>query len=278
MKNSLNYFTINGVDIAMIGKSGSSAIGRAMLLIAQPDFTIVSGSGNTELVEKMWNSPGIGQGSAPKTTTATNPVIPVRDPVERFRSACAQDGKTAEEALELLEGGKFNFHFRPTSNYLVEGDNRLFLFPAHLPEIAKLLNLPEIPSVNDNSNNIPKPTLTPKQIKRVKAIYAADIALFNSITEAGHALAVSPPEPEPEPIHTPQTVSARQLRLALSELGKLATVEGMITNPQTPETMKIEWEYATSFDRSNSTLGAAAQMLSWTDDYVDEIFILAATK
>ena len=190
------FYTHDGTDIAMIGKSGSSAIARAIVMAERPYYEI---RGSDENVAKIGNAAGFWQALVTKTETPTSPIIPVRDPVERFCSACAQDSVTdVDSLLDKLEAGEKpsgTFHYRPTSDYLVDGC-KLYKFPDHIPEIATALGLPDIPQVNDNeSNNIPKPDLTPSQLERVTAIYLDDIELFNSITEVGQLYTAPPVEP-----------------------------------------------------------------------------------
>jgi len=81
-----------------------------------------------------------------------------------------------------------------------------------------------------------------------------------------------------KPVIVPSSVSARQLRLALNEQDNLSAVETLIAHDDTPDSMKIEWEFAGNFDRDNSTLNAAATLLEWDSSAVDSIFILAKSK
>jgi len=194
------YYNLNGTHIAMIGKVGNTAIGKAILLHLKPYYEI---KGSEENVAKINNSPGVWQ-TAPKTETPVNPIIPVRDPVERFRSACAQDGFTDVDSLldklEARERIANAFHYRHTSDWLVDGAT-LYKFPEHIDDIATALGLDEIPQVNDNeSNNIPKPDLTPEQLARVQAIYADDINLYEAITTAGQVWVGPEPDPVEEPL------------------------------------------------------------------------------
>ena len=78
----------------------------------------------------------------------------------------------------------------------------------------------------------------------------------------------------------PQVVFMRQARLALLEVGLLSNVEGIINTLPEPfkSEVKIEWEYATEVRRDWPTLNQITQYLGLTEEYVDNLFILAATK
>ena len=94
---------------------------------------------------------------------------------------------------KLEAGDKVNNHFWPTSRLLVDGC-KLYRFESDLDDVATELGLTlPLPNITGTGTGT-KPDLTPEQLARVEAIYADDIALFNSITEAGQVY-VSPPQP-----------------------------------------------------------------------------------
>ena len=183
----LKYFDFDGTYVASIGKVGSSAIARALVLKLKPHYKIVSVSGNKEAEKQAWSVPGWQHG-APVVESPDEAIIPVRDPVERFRSACAQEGREDVDAVidELLEDGKFSdgLHFAKQASYLV-ASNTLYRFPSHVAELAAALGLESLPVVNEGAGGRKKPDLTKEQRKRVEEIYAEDILLFDSITTAG---------------------------------------------------------------------------------------------
>ena len=78
----------------------------------------------------------------------------------------------------------------------------------------------------------------------------------------------------------PQVVFMRQARLALLEVNLLDNVEGIINTLPEPfkSEAKIEWEYATDVRRDWPTLNQIAEYLELTEDYIDDLFILAASK
>jgi hypothetical protein len=99
--------------------------------------------------------------------------IVVRNPVERFRSMCAHRAdKTVEQHLE-----------HPSYGPLPQGTfDRVFRFENGLDAVAEYLGLPTpLPQV-DATDEADKPTLTPEQEARVREMYAADIALWESLS------------------------------------------------------------------------------------------------
>lgn len=78
----------------------------------------------------------------------------------------------------------------------------------------------------------------------------------------------------------PQNIRSRQLRLALvySEfsLDNISQAIEQLEEPQ-KSVAKIEWEYATSFDRDNQLLISLGYMLGLTEEQIDNLFILADT-
>jgi len=280
MRNEIKFLQHGEKFVALIGKSGSSAISKAIQLSLKPDYQIISVSGNAEMVSKVSNSAGIWQGAVSSVENPTLPAIPVRDPIERFRSACAQEGITADEALAKID--KVNFHFRPTSAH-VTVDCVLFKFPEHLDELAAFLGLESIDRVNDGeTNNPPKPDLTAEQLTLVREIYADDIALYASIATAGQSLTVAPPEPEPEPIYVPQSITAWQAQAALKLTpygeGTLytAVIAALDAMPDgAPKVVtQTAFEKDAKFVRTSPTIAAIAAALSLTDADVDALFIL----
>jgi len=72
-------------------------------------------------------------------------------------------------------------------------------------------------------------------------------------------------------------VTMRQARLALLEVGLLATIETAIASG-TDEALKIEWEYAMDVKRTWTSLIALATSLGMTETQLDDLFALAMTK
>jgi hypothetical protein len=63
----------------------------------------------------------------------------------------------------------------------------------------------------------------------------------------------------------------RQTRLGLLNIGKLDDVEAAAVD----RPVKIEWEYATTVNRVNSTIVNVFQSIGMTEDEIDDLFIAA---
>lgn len=73
----------------------------------------------------------------------------------------------------------------------------------------------------------------------------------------------------------PESVTIRQAKLALLQVGLLDDVEAAINGSD--RAVQIEWEYATEFRRDWPALLAMKPALGLTDAQVDDLFRLAAT-
>lgn len=74
----------------------------------------------------------------------------------------------------------------------------------------------------------------------------------------------------------PKTVSMRQARLALYQVGKLAAVTSAIN--AAGEEAKLTWEYSSEVNRYDGLVPAMAASLGMTQADLDNLFLLAATK
>jgi hypothetical protein len=75
------------------------------------------------------------------------------------------------------------------------------------------------------------------------------------------------------PTVIPQSVSPLQARKALKQQSMLTTVQAAVAAAD--EDTQMAWEYATSFDRTSPFVSSMAAALGWTDEQVDQLFILA---
>ena len=76
-------------------------------------------------------------------------------------------------------------------------------------------------------------------------------------------------------VYVPQSLTARQARLALHNIGKLADVPAAIAALPEPQktNAEIEWEYATHIERSNPFVDVLADALQLTDEQIDQLFV-----
>jgi len=84
------------------------------------------------------------------------------------------------------------------------------------------------------------------------------------------------PEPLESVIEIPQTISKMKLRMQLILSGvPLASIYAaieQIPNSVQKEIVYTKWEHAVTFERTDETLNAMAQMLGMTEEQLDEIF------
>lgn len=74
----------------------------------------------------------------------------------------------------------------------------------------------------------------------------------------------------------PQSVTMRQARLALLEEGLLSFVNTAIAAGA--DAAKIEWEYATEVKRDSQLVSFLSAALSLSEEQLDSLFVLAASK
>lgn len=86
-----------------------------------------------------------------------------------------------------------------------------------------------------------------------------------------------PADPPPPP-SVPIEVTQRQARMALHALGHLASVEAAINAlPDPPRTeARIAWDFSNTIQRSNPFVSQLAALLGFTEQDLDELFIMAA--
>ena len=88
-----------------------------------------------------------------------------------------------------------------------------------------------------------------------------------------------PPDPPPPP-PIPTSVTMRQARLALLQLGLLDDVEAAIASiPDEVQrrAAQIEWEYASTVERDSQWVQNLAGALGLSGEQLDQLFHLAAT-
>jgi hypothetical protein len=116
----------------------------------------------------------------------------------------------------------------------------------------------------------------------------AEAALAKAITDkdAAVAAATAPLQAEiarltalvPVPVAN-GVVTMRQARLALLQVGKYADVSTAIASMPEPQktAATIEWEYASTVERSSAFVASMATALGLTEAEMDSLFVLAAS-
>jgi hypothetical protein len=123
----------------------------------------------------------------------------------------------------------------------------------------------------------------------VAAKTAAEAALAQALADkdAAVAAATAPLQAEiarltalvPVPVTATSVVTMRQARLALLQVGKYADVSTAIASMPEPQktAATIEWEYASTVERSSAFVASMATALGLTAAEMDSLFALAAS-
>ena len=182
------YYDAGRIAVCVNYKAASATLARAIIATYHPDLnrliTSPPGGGkgtaypDGRSADSMrWHAlcPKIVYGTAPHT------LLVVRNPVDRFVSACAETGMTDVDAvLNRLESGtEPNAHFWPQSRF-AEDSPTLYRFGRDLKKLADDLDL-QWPLPNIIRRDKPtKPMITQAQADQVLQIYADDLTLYQS--------------------------------------------------------------------------------------------------
>jgi hypothetical protein len=152
----------NGNGVLLTPRSGSNSLAISAMRTFWPNI-VVEPVGHPAWyfgINENWDG------------TNQNVALVVRNPIERFRSMCAhRPERTLEEHLASPVYGPL-----PQGNFV-----RYFRFEDELDAAAEWLGLPTPLPQEDASDPALKPALTPEQEARVREIYAADLALWESL-------------------------------------------------------------------------------------------------
>jgi hypothetical protein len=185
------YFICGDKLMALNAKAATSTFARAIIKKYHKDIdaeiTSAAYPDNQTADDKQW------QMIVPYRINPDRPVVClVRDPVDRFRAAMAQCGLSEVDATiaELhAEAGTYglqqnvklvaNVHFVPQSR--IAGDPiHYFRFPDQIDTAAEFLGL-DLPLITINEGTGVKPEVTEAQAEAIRAFYADDVALWNSL-------------------------------------------------------------------------------------------------
>lgn len=163
----MQFYILPHCCIARNYKVASLSIAKAVVETYYPHLIE---SVNTAL--PSWQDDMIWQSLAPQTETPLAPVLLLmRDPVERFLSACAMLGLSVDEGLESDD-----IHFSPQYTDCVTD---IYRFPDGIHSFCRHAVLPDLPVIN--RGNI-KPPLT--QREKIESRYADDMKVYSQTRES----------------------------------------------------------------------------------------------
>ncbi len=175
MMNINNYFvTPLNVVVACEDLLRTSDLGRTILHELYPDKVPVF-LGAVPASYTAWNQ------FIPKPEIITNPLVPMLNPIDRFKSICVMLGKTddIDSFISDIESGQCENCSKLSDD--IKAGSTLYKFPEHNAELALALGVTSI--ADTTVDNLP--TLTEEQVNRVSQYFTEDIIIYNSISEAG---------------------------------------------------------------------------------------------
>jgi len=155
----------NGAAILLMPRSGSHSIAAGALHAYYPDLYAAWQACTTE------THPAVYWPDYESFCGQTDLAVVVRNPVERFRSTIAHRHLDIDEQLANPSYGPL-----PAGPFA-----RVFKFESGLDAVAEYIGLPVPLPQLDATDEADKPTLTAEQEARVREIYAADLALWESL-------------------------------------------------------------------------------------------------
>lgn len=151
----------NGNCLKLVPRCASHSMAAAALQSFWPDVSLDGVSHPAAALPEQIDFDG----------TQDNLAVIVRNPVERFRSMVLHTGSTVDDQLDRPR-------YRPLPQHAFV---KAFLFETQLQDCADWLGITvPLPQI-DASDESDKPTLTPEQEARIREIYSADIALWESL-------------------------------------------------------------------------------------------------
>lgn len=163
------FYSPNGKAFAIFGRSGSYSITLAAATNKQKPEAWPN--------DKQWH-PIYSLKSKPldQCDISKGLAVMVRDPIERFRSACGYKNISPNEAFPDIMDPAFRSLEQAG---LIRNDITYFLFPNGLNECANWLGLPT--PISHENQAIQKPDLTLEQVDKINIWYEKDIDLYNKL-------------------------------------------------------------------------------------------------
>lgn len=202
----MRYFITPNYCVPLNAKCGSSSLCRRIIAVYYPEIE--------SKLQRAHYPPGFNADKiqphrfVPDMASPDRPVaMLVREPLDRFLSGVAYLRLDLDAAIDSLLNGtpvpgsrgnrqrgihvNRNVHFAKQSK-MPYGETHLFRFPDHIQAIAALLGLGPVPHLNITPR--PKPQVTDAQRAAILNYYAADVALYESITQPNTVIVAPIPE------------------------------------------------------------------------------------
>lgn len=173
--------------IALVTRSGSHSIFKQILKYHYPNND-QSEENKSPYDQTIWhpvkNLSNLHDLSGNNSILSQEFAVAVRNPLERFRSACARKERSPIEGLTTMQE---DVHFWSIySMGLMVPTAKFFLFPCQLNDCLNYLNLPtNLEKLNGESEE-KKPNLNQEETDLFQTIYEKDIELYNNLKEKYH--------------------------------------------------------------------------------------------
>lgn len=162
----IEFYELPDCFIAQNHKAASSSLAAAICAAYYPI-----------LLEQTNGMPMMCRFIAPRVAQPNKLVrMLVRDPVERFQSACARLNMSIDAALDDMN----DVHFTPQIEYTKHGQETVYYrFPDGLEKLCEDAGLDNPPHLNTHTREKPVPTT--EQLARIEVYYAQDLELFGRL-------------------------------------------------------------------------------------------------
>lgn len=161
----------NNVVFLWIPRTGSTSIAKSILEQHYPERLNIPVS-MSKNVETAW------QRLLPKANSIKGQriIALIRNPEDRFISACARTGLSIDEGLKSED-----IHFCSVSKFARGYNVEWFSFPDRIDDALKALSLQGVKHLN---KSIVKPAITSEQQEKIRERYKDDFAIFDSLHRA----------------------------------------------------------------------------------------------
>uniref|UniRef100_UPI0040470ACC hypothetical protein n=1 Tax=Aliarcobacter sp. TaxID=2321116 RepID=UPI0040470ACC len=132
---------------------------------------------------------------------------------------------------------------------------------------------------NTNTVSIPLVDVLSELLEKRVVMSGDDYVIFDTLEKISNEVVSEGlllKEQKERILNVPMQITARQARLALLQIGKLADVAAAISNLNSPikEQVEIEWEYATDIYRNHNFIEVLGSSLGLDANALDDLFII----